>query len=323
MIDAVERLVNLALYLADARAPVTREQIRKEVAGYAPDQDEEAFLRMFERDKETLKSSGLVLLSDDTGRYHLDPRATYAAQFRLDPREAATLRAAGAALVDDPSFPFGDDLRLALAKITSGPDPGDVCAHATLADEDPARQGALIATLTEAAASRKLVRFGYTNSVGASAPHEVEPFGVFLHNGRWYLVGRDTDKDEVRTYAVSRMEHVDVNARSPKSPDFERTAGFDIASYIRLPFQYGPVEAEFEAELHFSPDAAWRVPILTAGRGRVTEALDGARWHVNSRSSERLAQFVIENGPALSLHGPRDVLDVARSGLAKVVADHG
>lgn len=323
MVDAVERLVNLALYLADARGPVTREQIRKEVAGYAPEQDEEAFLRMFERDKETLKSSGFVLLSDEAGRYRLDPRATYAAQLRLEPREAATLRAAGAALVDDPSFPFRDDLRLVLAKIASELDPGDVCAQSALADEDPERQGALIATLTEAATARKLVRFGYTNSVGASAPHDVEPLGVFLHDGRWYLVGRDTEKDEVRTYAVSRMEDVEANARSPKSPDFERPDDFDIASFVRLPFQYGSASAEFEAEVHFSSDAAWRVPILTAGRGRISESTDGVLWHVAARSAERLAQFVIENGPGLSLREPREVLDLRAAGLAKVVADHG
>ena len=34
MSDAVERLINLALYLADAREPVTAERIRADVFGY-------------------------------------------------------------------------------------------------------------------------------------------------------------------------------------------------------------------------------------------------------------------------------------------------
>ena len=57
-IETVERIVNLAMYLSAARAPVTWEDIRTEVAGYPPDQNRDAFLRMFERDKKQLRESG-------------------------------------------------------------------------------------------------------------------------------------------------------------------------------------------------------------------------------------------------------------------------
>lgn len=324
MVDSVERLVNLALYFADARGTVTREQIRKEVAGYDIDQDEDAFLRMFERDKDALKKSGFALVSDEAGNYRLDARATYASSLDLDAREAATLRAAGAALLGDPSFPFGSDLRLALAKIAAELDTGDVLVRARLADEAPDRQGEIIAGLTGAATTRKSVGFGYTNSLGRSAPHDVEPYGVFLHDGRWYLVGRDSEKDEVRTYAVARMTDVCVNARAPKSPDFERPADFDVASFVRLPFQYGPASQEFEAAIRIAPTAVWRIRTLTRGAGRVEEAPDGgALWYVPARSAERLVRFVTENNPGLSLVGPASAIEYARSGLAKVVAAHG
>lgn len=324
MVDSVERLVNLALYFADARGTVTREQIRKAVAGYEADQDEDAFLRMFERDKDALKKSGFTLVSDEAGNYHLDTRATYASQLDLYEREAATLRAAGAALLGDPSFPFTDDLRLALAKIAAELDAGDVLVRARLADEEPDRQGDIIADLTAAATACKRVDFGYTNSVGRSAPHEVEPYGVFLHDGRWYLVGRDTTKDDVRTYAVARMTELAVNTRAPKSADFVRPADFDVASFVRLPFQYGPTADEFEALIRVSPDAAWRVRTLTGGAGLLeNEAGGGMLWRVPARSVERLVRFVTENGPGLSLVGPAPAVESARSGFAKVVAAHG
>ena len=117
--DASERIVNLALYLASAREPVTADEIAVNVAGYSPGQDEATFLRMFERDKADLRNAGLVIAVDDSGEsdaYRLDTRATFAEPLTLDAREVVQLRAAAAALLTDPSFPYARDLRFAIAK---------------------------------------------------------------------------------------------------------------------------------------------------------------------------------------------------------------
>lgn len=323
MVDAVERLVNLALLLAAARGSVHRAQIRKEVAGYPLDQDEEAFLRMFERDKDALKAFGFAIDSDEAGNYRLDSRKTYVATIELSPSEAATLRAAGVALSGDASFPFRDDLRLALAKIAAGLDLPDVCATARLADEEPGRQGALLAEVAASARSRKRVEFAYTNAAGESAEHRVEPYGTFLHDGRWYLVGSDTAKGEVRTYAVARMDRLRVEAGSPKTPAFERPEGFDISSYIRLPFQYGPSTDEFEAAVRFSPQSAWRAASLAGREGRLEPDGEALVWHVRARSAEKLARFVMEHGPGLRLLGPPEAVATLRAGLERAVSAHG
>ena len=135
MTDAVERVVNLALFLAAARGPVTAERIRAEVFGYPEDQDDAAFLRMFERDKDDLKRMGFAIDGDAEGNYRLDSSATYASAIELTPAETSALRVAGAALVDDPSFPFSADLRLALAKVSAEVEAGDPAVSARLADE--------------------------------------------------------------------------------------------------------------------------------------------------------------------------------------------
>ena len=150
MTDAVERVVNLALFLAAAPVPVTAERIRAEVLGYPEGQDDAAFLRMFERDKDDLKRMGFVVDGDAEGYYRLDSSATYAAAIELTPPETSALRIAGAALADDPSFPFAADLRLALAKISAEVDACDPPVSARLADEDPQRQGETVAVLSSA-----------------------------------------------------------------------------------------------------------------------------------------------------------------------------
>jgi len=327
MSDAVERLVNLALFLSDATAPVTRDRIRTEVKGYPKGQDEDAFLRMFERDKDQLRAAGFTILTDEDSRYSVDRDATFASTVDLTAEEVAALRAAGIALLADPSFPFGPDLRLALAKIASGSDTdgpdATISAASRLADEDPERQGVSVADLSAAATASKRVTFGYTNSYGASAPHDVEPYGLFLHDGRWYLVGRDIARDEVRTYTVSRMATIAVNTAKPATPDFARPDGFDVGSFVRLPFQYGPPAEEFEAELAIDASAAWRAERLTAGQGELTPDGDGFRWRVSARSVPRLTRFVVENEPGIRLIGPPHACTALRDGLETVANLHG
>jgi len=322
--DAVERLVNLAFYLAEAREPVSAERIRVDVAGFPADQDSETYLRMFERDKDALRDAGLAIVSDDGMTYRLDRTATFAASVELAPEEAAAVRAAGSALLGDPSFPFSADLRLALAKIASAIDSGQVASAARLADEDPARQGEIVAAFADAAERRKSVTFAYTNSRGVSAPHTIEPYGLFLHDGRWYVVGRDVALDEARTYTVARMSDIQVNAARPKSADFERPADFDVATFTRLAFQYGSPAEQFEAVLAFDAASAWRAEQLAAGHGTVERASDGrALWRIPARNRARLARFVLENGPGLTLAQPADAADALRAGLAEVIRLHG
>lgn len=325
MSDAIERLVNLMLYLADARAPKSAEQIRSEVAGYPAEQDEAAFLRMFERDKKDLRDAGFVIETvDELGRYVLDRDATFASTVELSSAESAAIRAAGAALLADPSFPRREDLRLALAKIASDTQGLDEVAVAHLADEEPGRQGALVSRLTDAASRGKRVSFGYTNSYGATAPHELEPYGLFLHDGRWYVVGRDTARDEVRTYAGARVGDLEVDPARPQTRDFERPAEFDVRSYVVLPFQYGPADREFAATLRFEPSAAWRADSLTARKGELEPLADGGvRWTVSARDTRRLARFVLEHGPGLVAEGPPELRDEIARGLSEVVRIHG
>ena len=187
MPDATERLVNLALFLADARGPVTAEQVRSQVEGYPADQDDTAFIRMFERDKDDLRLMGLRIESDSEGRYRLDTSSTFAGDLQLSAEEVAAVRVVGVALLDDPAFPFAEDLRFALAKIATAIEAPDAPVTGHLADESPSDQGTAVAALERAASARKRVRFAYVNSLGEHKSHEVEPYGLFVRDGRQLL----------------------------------------------------------------------------------------------------------------------------------------
>ena len=323
MAEAVERLVNLALYLASAHQPVSARNIQDAVEGYPVDQDPISFQRMFERDKDVLRDAGFVLATTPDGKgYWLDRAATFASSVDLSAEEAAAIRAIGSALLADPSFPFAEDLRLALAKIASSLDTSEVSASARLADEDPERQGESVALLSRANALCKRVSFSYTNSRGESATHTIEPYGLFVHDGRWYLVGRDTHLDEVRTYTVARASDIEVSSSKPKTPEFERPADFDVRAFSRLPFQYGAPHAQFEAVIRFDAGASWRAPRLSAGSGTLTADGDDTLWTVSARDESRLARFVVENGPGLDLLAPESLRRELARGLGEVARVH-
>ncbi|WP_146752859.1 helix-turn-helix transcriptional regulator, partial [Micromonospora saelicesensis] len=58
------------------------------------------------------------------------------------------------------------------------------------------------------------------------ATRQVEPYGLVLKSGVWYLVGRVGD--DVRTYRVDRVTGVEVG-----DEHFDRDEGFDLAGHWR------------------------------------------------------------------------------------------
>lgn len=324
MTDAVERIINLALLLATARAPLTADRIRREVKGYPPprEQDADAFRRMLERDKETLRAAGFVIECDAAGRYSLNAHETFVAAISLTAEERALIRAIGIAMLQDPSFPFRDDLRYALAKIAETTESARAFAPVRDTYETPGYQAETVARLVAAASSAKRISFGYTNSLGEHKHHEVEAYGLFARDGCWYLVGRDTAINEIRTYSVARTVDVKIDSTRPKSPDFVRPADFRVAAFIRHPFQFG--SEDLVATIAFDPAQAWRAEALAAGIGDLAIAPDGSiTWTVRARNRRRLLQWVVENGPGLEIISPSSLNRELTAGFLRVATTHG
>lgn len=325
MSDAIERLVNLALVLASAREPVSTERVRAEVTGYPENQDDAAFERMFERDKEHLREAGLVIESTPDGLNRLDSHATFVTEVSLSPADTAVIRTIAAALLGDPTYPYAEDLRCAVAKVATL-NAAHAPAVSLLADEEPAEQGARVVDISAAATARKRISFSYVNSAGEERTREVEPYGLFVREGRWYVVGRDTALDEVRVFAVPRISALTVNAAKPKSPDFTRPAEFDVATFIGLPFQYGS-GTPFEAVVRFTSGSAWRAAGLTSGIGSLAPDADrddgSLLWTVSARDGRALLRWVVGHGPGIEVASPDDLADELQYGLDEVMAAHG
>ncbi|MFD1047034.1 WYL domain-containing protein, partial [Kibdelosporangium lantanae] len=90
-----ERLVNLVLCLLSTRQYLSAERIRSIVPGYGDAPTEEAFFRMFERDKTELRELGVPLevgrdVSQETpDGYRIARRDYELGDIDLEPDEAA------------------------------------------------------------------------------------------------------------------------------------------------------------------------------------------------------------------------------------------
>src|SRR5699024_6358514 len=96
-IARAERLVNLVLALLGTRHYLTAEHVRSVVAGYSDATGDEAFARMFERDKRELRELGVPLevgrnsVFDSTEGYRIARRDYELGDLDLTPSEATAV----------------------------------------------------------------------------------------------------------------------------------------------------------------------------------------------------------------------------------------
>jgi proteasome accessory factor B len=207
-----ERLVNLVICLLSTRQFITAERIRDAVPGYEPADGstatDEAFKRMFERDKAELRELGIPL---ETGRNsHFDAEDGYRISrrdYELPPIEfdAAEATAIGLAARLWQSATLGEPARAALLKLrAAGTDVQATGAPGAVPHVDASDPSLPI--LLEAARLSRPVRFDYVKS-GSGTPERrtLEPWGVLSWRQRWYVAGFDRDRGEGRSFRMSRI----------------------------------------------------------------------------------------------------------------------
>jgi proteasome accessory factor B len=239
----IERILNLLAFLLTAGRPVTADEIRTTIAGYDQPTDD-AFHRMFERDKDLLRRLGIPLeLAPTDGwqvehGYLVDPGAYALPDPGLDDDERAALwlaaemvRLGGQVAAADALFKLGG------APMTASGEP----LAASLAEGS-----ADLGTVFTALAERRYLRFLYRDK-----PRKVAPYGLVHRRGHWYLVG--AEGTVVKVFRMDRSDGVVAD----ETPDaFVRPEGFRAADAIpETPWEAGA--DDLVATVHFDEDMAW------------------------------------------------------------------
>lgn len=199
-----ERLVNLTILLLSSRRFMPRDKIRRSVQGYE-DLSDDAFMRMFERDKDELRKLGVPIetgsndhfFADELG-YRISRRDFELPPVDFTPDEATVLGLA--ATVWQQASVAGDTAH-ALAKLRATGIDLDIGRLTALAPRLSAREEAF-EPLWQAVIDRRAVQFGYR---GSDEVRTVEPWRLAWRTNSWYLVGYDRGRRAPRVFKLTRI----------------------------------------------------------------------------------------------------------------------
>jgi proteasome accessory factor B len=219
-----ERLINLTLALLATKRYLTKSEIFKTVAGYSG--SPETMERMFERDKDELRSLGIAIevkgidpLFEDEQGYLIRSETFQLSENEFSKEELLYLTMA-ANLWHDSAL--GSDSKAALLKIQSlsGPIESDAVNTPAVRDSESA---ALLSSVFEAVDTEQLIKFGYKGK-----ERTAQPFGLYTRDGFWYLVARE--EAEIKSFKLLRIEGKIV--KEGKAGSFKKPPEFDLIKFL-------------------------------------------------------------------------------------------
>src|SRR3954454_13830739 len=314
--------------MAELRA-LTARDIKGNVEGYQ-EMSDEAFARRFYSDRAELVSLGVPLDSqrdEFTGDEHYDLRAEryFLPELEGDDEELAALQTCF--LLLEGRFAYAEPLRLALQNLPLGRSAGPLAATPTgtagrveVRDPDYSLelQGRL-GKLEGAISKQGTVKFRYWLIYRDSEEERTpNPYALLPENGSWYVIGHDLERDDIRTFRVSRIRS-DILFATRRERDFRLPPEFDVENYRRrAEWQFGDIVGE--AKVHVAPDTAWWVERAYGGeRNRV----DGDVFSTEYASAALLARWILrQDGRAIPLE-PSELRRLTVEGARAARAAHG
>jgi proteasome accessory factor B len=301
--DRTERLLNLLFALMASSRPVPKHVLRDAIEAYKDSPSEEAFERMFERDKDELRSMGVpvetVEGADGVGgiegyRVAADDYALPAVDFTAD--ELAVLGLA-ARVWEQASL--GPAAQRAVQKLealgTGAVVDGPVGIETRIATAEPS-----FPVLLEAVRTRRAVRFDYRKP-GGDAPEarEVQPWGVASRRGHWYLVGHDVARGAARVFRLSRVVGAAQVYGEPGAYDVPE--GVDVVGMIA---EFAPRPGSSTATIRV---AEGRANSLRRRATSVTPDGGSDVLEVPYSDDEAMAADVVGLGAAAVVHAPESL----------------
>jgi proteasome accessory factor BC len=307
------------------RRPLTARDIKQCVEGYS-EMSDEAFARRFYSDRTELLALGVPLQSqrdEFTGEelYTLRSEQYFLPPLRLSDDELAALQTSLFLL--EGQFAYAEPLRLALQNLALGrpvlaepPTDSAVSVNVRGNDYTPDMPGWLT-KLDQAISKQRTVKFRYWSIARDTVGERVvNPYALFSDNGAWYVVGKDLDRDDIRTFRVSRIQG-DITFATRRERDFRSPQDFDPSKFRgRPPWQIGDLAGEARVEV--SADTAWWVERSFARRGRVEDGIFVTAF----ADVRQLASWVLrQDGRARPLE-PVELVDEVTESLRRVAERH-
>jgi proteasome accessory factor B len=307
-----ERLINLTIALLATKRFITKSEIFKTIEGY--EGSSESKERMFERDKDDLRSLGIEieigsfdpLFNDEAGyrikqeRYQLDLGDVTALEISLLSLAAQAWQGAS----------LDDAAQRALVKLNSL---GIAVDEENIPDSAPffSDGGLDLPIITRAIAEHQILEFTYRNYELTDEVRSVVPIGLSTRSGFWYFTGVDQSIEEIRTFRFDRVVGGFTVKKGPK--DFETPENFDSKRIF-----------ERDKDTHAVID-------IRRGKGTSLRALASStqpigEWdqvQIPILDMRTLSALILWHGDDVYVHSPIELREIIIASLKELVKTHG
>ena len=307
----IERLINLTIALLATQRYLTKSEIFRTVDGY--EGSAETKERMFERDKDDLRTLGIAI---DVGSFDpvFNDEAGYrirSENYQLDLGEITPTEISLLSLAADAwqGAAFADAAQSAILKLSSIGVPADPIDIPGLSPK-LSNSSADLETVTAAIASSDYLIFDYLATNLESQERTIIPFALSNRTGFWYVSGVDQEIQEVRTFRLDRVQG-EIKHRKNKDP-FEFPASFELS------------EAD-TAEIHRTAVIDVRKSKGYALRRLAISGKDLGEWDqikVPIHSLETLGAEILWHGEDVFVHEPSDLREYIVKQLHALVSNH-
>ena len=316
--DKSERLLKLLIMLLVQQRYVSKDKVRELLY---PDAGDEAFERMFERDKDDLRSLGVPIevghldaYFDDEPGYRVRADELQLPQIELSADEAQVV---GLATKVWEHARLAEATTEAVRKLAAAGVPVDAGAldlvQPRLGAEEPAFD-----VFWDAAQERCEVEFDYQRPGQEVATRRIQPWGVVRYSGRWYAVGLDLDRGEERVFRLSRVQGSARRVGRPQAYDVP--AGLDIRDVTR---RFVPPTAAEPVTLLVrtgSGHALRRAASTVEAGVEGPDATTGWDRLLLERGGVDLAEEVLAHGPDVWVEEPASLRSVVVDRLTRSLA---
>ena len=300
----IERLINLTIALLATKRYLTKSEIFNSVDGYegTPETKE----RMFERDKDDLRSLGIEIevgsfdpLFNDEAGYKIKQEKY---QFELGDISSTDVSLLSLAAEAWQAASFGDVAQKALLKLRSiGIASDEISIPGSVHKLNDGGQD--LSLITKAIAQNQILNFAYLDSSMQSFARRVVPIALSTRSGYWYLSGVDQEIQEIRTFRIDRIQGEVSASQGPR--DFETPVGFDASK-----------------ALSHSPTNDFAVIDVRVGKATSLRALAISTKSLGEWDQIRVPIFNLDSMASLVLWHGQDTLVQEPKNLRELVIQH-
>lgn len=293
----------------------------------------ESARRTLYRDFKALEEAGFPLYSSGSGddcRWQLNDTYRKKGGPPLPLSEIIALRCARRTLDSLEQTPFHEALASLIDKLDSYLTPAmrafaeqldqlvvaDRFAQPAIAELRP-----LIAALSDARAERRTLELRYQSQRGDVTERRIDPYHLWLHRGRGYVVAWCHLRGAIRTFALQRIQRLEPIA-DPDAEPFSIQPGYDFDSYVADRFRIFGDEQPLDVAIRFAPGAALYISERTwHPTQQITQHEGGSiTLTMTTAGLPELTTWVLSFGPRATALRPPALVDAVQSELRAALA---